>query len=233
MSNTLSPHCENEPPTANCWRAEEVAQRWVKLYPSGKSDCDQLKIEGILANETLVALYRRANAEDKVGGRFWQGRFACKLLRDQRALLVALTYVDLNPVQAKMAPGMNRSKHTCVPARHRAALKNPTIANQPLPGMVGANSFNTPLITNAEYLELVDFTGRMIHPGKHGSIKETEPQALTKLGIDSRHWSAKVKGIGDGCWRVVAEVEDLIDLAALLKQRAPYGIGFARKLVRV
>ena len=252
MSNHYHLVVHMSPATANSWRAEEVARRWVKLYPTGKSDSDQLKIEGISADETLVTLYRRrlsdlswlmksisepiarrANSEDKVNGRFWQGRFKCQLLRDQRALLAAMTYVDLNPIRAKMAPGLNRSKHTSVRARHRAALSNPISANQPLLAMVGANSFNAPLLTNAEYLELVDFTGRMLHPGKRGVIKETEPRALTKLGLDPRHWSAKVKGIGNGYWRVVAEVEDLIDLAAQLKQRTLFGIGFARKLVGV
>ena len=99
--------------------------------------------------------------------------------------------------------------------------------------MVGASSFNAPLLTNADYLELVDFTGRMIHPGKRGAIKETEPKALTKLGLDPQHWTAKVKGIGNGYWRVVAEIEDLIDLAAQFKQRTLYGIGFARQLIGV
>ena len=99
--------------------------------------------------------------------------------------------------------------------------------------MIGANSFNAPLLTNADYLELVDFTGRMIYPGKRGAIKEKELKALTKLGLDPNHWSAKVKGIGNGYWRVVAEVEDLIDLAAQFKQRTLYGIGFARQLMKI
>ena len=250
MSNHYHLVVHMSPATSNAWSAEEVARRWVKLYPTGKAETDQLKIEAILVNEILIKLYRRrltdlswlmksisepiarrANAEDKVNGRFWQGRFKCQLLRDERALLAAMTYVDLNPIRAKMAPGLNRCRHTSVRARHRAVLRRPEIANQPLLTMVGANSYNAPLLTNADYLELVDFTGRMIHPGKRGVIKETEPKALTKLGLDPKHWTAKVKGIGNGYWRVVAEVEDLMDLAVQFKQRTLYGIGFARQLI--
>ena len=72
----------------------------------------------------------------------------------------------------------------------------------------------------------------MIYPGKRGAIREKEPKALTKLGLDPNHWSARVKGVGNGYWRVV-EVEDLIDLAAQFKQRTLYGIGFARQLIKI
>ena len=157
----------------------------------------------------------------------------CQLLRDARALLAAMTYVDLNPVRANMAPGLNRSKHTTVRKRHRAVFKKSEIANLPLVAVIGVNSLNMPLITNAYYLQLVDYSGRLIHPGKRGAIKETEPKALTKLGLDPNHWSAKVQGIGSGYWRVVAEVEDLIDLAKQFKQRTLYGIGVARKLKNI
>ena len=59
---------------------------------TGKSDTDQLKIDAIVVNEAMIKTYRqrltdlswlmksisepiarRANAEDKVNGRFWQG----------------------------------------------------------------------------------------------------------------------------------------------------------------
>ncbi len=104
-------------------------------------------------------------------------------------------------------------------------LKQPDLAQQALLAMSGTSSFNAPLLSNVDYLELVDFTGRMIHPGKRGAIKESEPKALTKLGLDPNHWSA----IGHDYWRVVAEVEHLLDLAAQFKQRTLYGIGLARK----
>jgi len=125
---------------------------------------------------------------------------------------------------------LSRSKFTTVRKRHRAVLKQPELANQPLVAMIGAYSLNMPLLTNADYLQLIDYSGRLIHPGKCGAIKETEPKALTKLGLDPNHWSAIVQGIGNGYWRVVAEVEDLIDLAKQFKQRTLYGIGFARRL---
>jgi len=66
-----------------------AARRWVKLYPTCKSDTDPLKIAAIVANELMIKLYRsrltnfswlmksnsepiarRANAETIVNGRF-------------------------------------------------------------------------------------------------------------------------------------------------------------------
>jgi len=92
MSNHYHLVVHMSPSAANDWSAYEVARRWVKLYPTGKSDTDQLKVEAIAANETMIKTYRqrltdlswlmksisepiarRANAEDKVNGRFWQG----------------------------------------------------------------------------------------------------------------------------------------------------------------
>ena len=140
-----------------------------------------------------------------------------------------MTYVDRNPVRANIASGFSRSKFTTVRKRPSAVLKQPELANQSLEAMVGVNSLKMPLLTNADYLQLFDYSGRLIHPGRRGAIKETEPKALTKLGLDPNHWSAKVQGIGNGYWRVVAEVEDLSDLAKQFKQRTLYGIGFAHR----
>jgi len=92
MSNHYHLVVHMSPSAANDWSANEVARRWVKLYPTGESDTDQLKVAAIVVNEALIKLYRqrltdlswlmksisepiarRANAEDKVNGRFWQG----------------------------------------------------------------------------------------------------------------------------------------------------------------
>jgi hypothetical protein len=49
--------------------------------------------------------------------------------------------------------------------------------------------------------------------GQKGIIDAREPRALTKLGLDKKHWTTRVKGIGSGYWRVVGEVDELIDKA--------------------
>jgi hypothetical protein len=55
---------------------------------------------------------------------------------------------------------------------------------------------------------------------------------LTKLGLDKKHWTNRVKGIGSGSgyWRVVGEVDELIDKAKEMAQCKLFGTGFARIL---
>ena len=78
--------------------------------------------------------------------------FKCQLLRDERALLAAMTYVDLYPIRANIAPGLNRSKHTSLRQRYRETLRTQEMASLPLLALTGANSFNAPLLSNADYL---------------------------------------------------------------------------------
>jgi len=95
---------------------------------------------------------------------------------------------------------------------------------------IGARSFNMPNITAADYIEPVDFTGRELHPSKRGRILESEPKALTKLGLYKNHWTGRVKGVGSGYWRFVGEWQDLLEKAKELKQRTIFGTGFAKLL---
>jgi hypothetical protein len=111
--------------------------------------------------------------------------------------------------------------------------RNPELAEQPLRPLIGTKSFNMPNITEADYIELVDLTGRDWHAGKRGKIADAEPKALTKLGLDKNHWTMRVKGIGSGYWRVVGELDELIDKAKEISQRTLFGIGLARFLNRV
>ena len=232
MSNHMHLVVHMSPAVVNAWTSDEVAARWVRLYPARNVELCVQKIAAILENSELVAQYRarltnlswlmkslsepiarRANEEDKVTGRFWEGRFSCQALLSEKSILAAMTYVDLNPVRAKNATGISTSRYTSVKLRNQQLRKNPERANQPIMPQVGAHSFNLLGISEADYIELVDFTGRELHAGKRGKVDAAEPKALTKLGLDKNHWTTRVKGIGSGYWRVVGEVEELIEKA--------------------
>ena len=67
---------------------------------------------------------RKANAEDKVTGRFWEGRFGCQALLSEKSILAAMAYVDLNPLLAKVTSNIATSRHTSVKLRNQRLLKN-------------------------------------------------------------------------------------------------------------
>jgi putative transposase len=94
------------------------------------------------------------------------GRFKCQALLSEKSMLAAMKYVDLNPVRAKIAKGVSTSRYTGVKLRNRQIQNNSEQANQLLRPLIGTRSFNMPAITEADYIELVDFTGRQLHGGK-------------------------------------------------------------------
>ncbi len=135
---------------------------------------------------------REANHEDKVTGRFWEGRFKSQALLDEKALAACMVYVDLNPIRARMAESPEQSDHTSIKQRIEQALKSQQhyqpdglfpFAGNPRDGMPEGVPFNL-----ADYLELVDWSGRIIREDKKGYIPEHLPTILQRLDIDARHW---------------------------------------------
>jgi hypothetical protein len=55
--------------------------------------------------------------------------------------------------------------------------------------------FRLPM-TEAHYIQLVDYTGHQIRPDMRGVIAAPQPTALRRLGLDSAHWTGLVNGIG-------------------------------------
>jgi hypothetical protein len=137
------------------------------------------------------------------------------------------------PVRAKIASGTSTSRNTSIKSRNQQIRKVSERANQPLMPLIGVKSFNVPNLTECDYIELVDFTGCEWHAGKRGKIESSEPKALTKLGLDQDHWTTRVKGIGSGYWRVVGELEELVDKAKEMAQRTLFGTGLARILSKI
>ena len=139
---------------------------------------------------------REANREDNVTGRFWEGRYTSQALLDEKALAACMVYVDLNPIRAQMAQTPEASNHTSIKrriakARHthwpnqieqQSVLLLP-FAGNPREGMPAGLPFRL-----TDYIELVDWSGRILREDKKGAIPEELPDILQRLQLDTRHW---------------------------------------------
>jgi hypothetical protein len=132
------------------WSLEEVLQRWTRLFCGpllitrylceararmSAAEIHQVQemgeeyrsrlhdLSGLLRilNEHIA---RQANAEDRVKGRFWEGRFK------SQALFAAMAYVDLNPVRAGIAETPEASDYTSIQER---LAEVPSKAQSPQP----------------------------------------------------------------------------------------------------
>jgi hypothetical protein len=172
---------------------------------------------------------RRANREDGCKGRFWEGRYKCQALCDERAVLAAMAYVDLNPIRAGIAERLDASSHTSVVLRIEAAKSDPTTLTQRLGPIMGNLRPNFDLST-ADYLQVLDWTGRMLAPGKRGRIAEDAPAVLAVIDRDADRWTTRVSAFGSGWSRVAGSAQDLIALAERLGQQWLKGIRLAVRL---
>ena len=159
---------------ASEWSIEEVLRRWTALFTGpllvtrylSESRAEMSRVE-IAEVEAFAEVYRgrlhdlswfmrtlnehiarRANAEDGVKGRFWEGRFKSQALFDEKALLAAMAYVDLNPVRAGLAETSETSDYTSIQERVgllrlvSVAIGSPGVTSTSV--LVGRDSTNTP-----------------------------------------------------------------------------------------
>jgi hypothetical protein len=146
MSNHVHAVVRMAPSASVGWSNREVAERWLAVF--GKN-ANRMAVNGAMdpviaqfaANPAWVAerrarladlswfmrafkepIARRANAEDECSGRFWEGRFTSVPLLDHAAVIACMTYVDLNPVRARVAATPEASDFTSVQGRLRAQI---------------------------------------------------------------------------------------------------------------
>ncbi len=144
-------------------------------------------------NETIA---RQANIEDQCTGRFWEGRFKSQALLDEKALAACMAYVDLNPIRANLTKTPETSDHTSVKHRPKKAkaAQTPNHPNQQVKALmpfVGNPRQPMPVglpFRLTDYLELVDWTGRIVRKDKRGAIQKSIPPVLDRLGISVDNW---------------------------------------------
>jgi len=152
MSNHYHLVVHLRPDDPQAWSAQEVVQRWTRLFTGPNVARQFLREETLDMAErarldTLVATWRerlgnlswfmrclneciarRANAEDGCTGHFWEGRFKTQALLDDAALLTAMAYVDLNPVRAGTATDLPHSDYTSAQDRLEAITPSGPVA---------------------------------------------------------------------------------------------------------
>jgi REP element-mobilizing transposase RayT len=153
---------------------------------------------------------RQANLEDKCTGKFWESRFTSQALKSEEALLSCMAYVDLNPVRAGMAASPETSDYTSIKERvHPVFQLNPAIDDQQESGDL--LDFRTPLkpllhfeggvvdepqsgllFAYQDYLELVDWSGRIVRDDKRDFIDYELPPILSRLHIAPERWRSNV-----------------------------------------
>jgi hypothetical protein len=129
-----------------------------------------------------------ANQEDDCTGRFWEGRFSSQALLDEKALAACSAYVDLNPIKAGIADSLTESDHTSVKRRCEQAVKaeQQTDGLHPFAGNFRRDMSNGLTFRLTDYLELVDWIGRILRDDKRGAIPESTPQIIKQLNIDPK-----------------------------------------------
>ena len=225
------------PKESAAWSDDEVFRRWATLfrgpllvqdYLAGKAlseiEQDSLVSMASVYRARLASLSwfmkclnepiaRRANTEDECKGHFWEARFHSQPLYSKRSLLMAMAYVDLNPVRAGVASTPEESAFTSIRLRLQENLAGTNI-DTPGIGNERANpsSFHLaairPLTAFAErthltslgtarhvlpmyridYLKLVDATGRILVQGKRGRIDPALAPILRRLDIPIDDW---------------------------------------------
>ncbi len=167
--------------------AIELVERSAAIYRERLSDISWFMRE---LNEPIA---RQANLEDECTGRFWEGRFKSQALLDEASILACMAYVDLNPIRAGIATTPETSEFTSVKKRVESAEKGrqpktlyPFVGNERKDNGKGAPKGIACKL--ADYLQLVDLTGRIVRHDKRGAIDLSLSPILQRLGIDSENW---------------------------------------------
>lgn len=244
MSNHVHLVVYVDPRAPADWSDEEVARRWANAYGGGARSLrsPEQRVRALTANPQYVQQLRdrlgslswfmsallqpialRANREDEVSGRFWEGRFKSQALLDERAVLSAMAYVDLNPMRAGLARSVELCKHTS--AGRRLEQPSPGGALRPVAGLV-----DVPLTELGEetYLDLIRWAGdasiAVSRPTKE------PPAAAQHLISNPECWIRQLKATETRYSHAIGSLDAMLERAKTLRQRWLRGVGFARSL---
>jgi REP element-mobilizing transposase RayT len=195
---------------------------------------------------------RAANKEDEVKGRFWESRFKCQALLDEAAIAACMVYVDLNPIRAGSAATPEESDFTSIQERIRAWHKEkmdsgtssspqklettaeciPDNSNTSTcwlcPIQSDARRRGILQMTTAEYIDLIDKSGRILRSDKQGAMDADLEPILLRLGANPDVWLDTVSRFGSKFRLAAGLLSNLRSYANRLGKRWLSGISAAR-----
>ena len=173
---------------------------------------------------------RRANAEDECSGHFWEGRFKSQALLDDGALLACMSYVDLNPIRAGIAMGLEESDFTSIQARLELGLSPPLA---PLKNDGSRVRYVRKLpISLRDYVDLLEWTGRTLARQKFGTIARPPPSLLLQTGLETEAWLPSIAEWSLQLGAIVGHDDRGQRVAAMRGQRWYKGKRWAKRMYR-
>ncbi|MEM9604019.1 MAG: transposase [Pseudomonadota bacterium] len=214
MSNHYHVVLHVDTSAAATWTDSDVVGRWHRLFNGSLLsrkflDCPNLLSPAELGRVRELAnqwrhrltdiswfmrcvnepISRQANAEDRCTGAFWEGRFKSQALLDEKAILAAMAYVDLNPIRAELATTPEDSDHTSIRKRITAARQGQIPKDlMRFQGHSRDNKSSAIPCSLQHYVELVDWTGRVVKRGTRGAIDHNLPYILSRIEIGASTW---------------------------------------------
>ncbi len=194
---------------------------------------------------------RRANKEDGVKGHLFEGKFKCQPLLDDGSILTCMSYVDLNPIRAKIAEIPESSDFTSIQERifeKQGKPINPSIeedASDPLKHIKPAKLLpfagaphinNNPKHIQAElisYISLVEWAGRQHYEGKRGKIDGELPDILKRLNINKDNWLEFSYAFKGNCNKAFGSSDNIENYNKHTYCRAKQGVKAASKFYAV
>jgi REP element-mobilizing transposase RayT len=255
--------------TALKWSVDEVISRWTKLYkPSPIVDrylngmnlteaeldvvdedaekwCHRLYDISWFMRNLNESIARQANQEDDCTGAFWEGRFKSQALLDDAAILTCMSYVDLNPIRAKLADRPEESDFTSIQDRIRYYKKQleqtrdreeaSNTGQDHLIPLVGGEHQDKPSGLNfslPDYLELTDWAGHAIREDKSGAIPSNLAPILERLNIEPETWLDSVKNYSKNYNTVIGGKEKIKQYSQAIGRKWFCSSGYSLQIYR-
>lgn len=218
MSNHFHLVVYYDPKAAYTWSNEQVVERWHTAFPckNRKGEVDHTRNarerDRALRSPDKINHFRRtlgslsmfmkhlkqpialrANKEDNCTGHFFDQRFYSGALLNEKAVLAAMSYVDLNPVRSKICQNIEQSSNTSCAERLQLLQHNKRRLKQyisPIVSGLGNDNF-LPHITNESYLSLLKSTVRKNKIAIEGTSGSNWQFAIRSIGQRQRAYGSQ------------------------------------------